>query len=88
MKATNTGSEHVAGAKVNRMASGAHEAVDKIADATNSAADTLSEKGHEMKALEERWLEKVRDYVEHNPVQSLGIALASGYLLSRITNNR
>lgn len=73
---------------MNRLASGAHEAVDKIADATNNAADTLNEKGQEMKALEERWLEKVRDYVENNPVQSLGIALASGYLLSRLTSNR
>jgi ElaB/YqjD/DUF883 family membrane-anchored ribosome-binding protein len=88
MKATNTGSEHVAGATVNRMASGAHEAVDRIADATNNAADSLNSKGREIKALEERWLEKVRDYVEHNPVQSLGIALASGYLLSRIISNR
>jgi ElaB/YqjD/DUF883 family membrane-anchored ribosome-binding protein len=90
MKATNTntGNEHAAGAAVNRMASSAHEAVDKIADATNQAADSLSDKGHEIKALEERWLEKVRDYVEHNPVQSLGIALASGYLLSRIISNR
>ena len=88
MKATNSGSEHVAGATVNRMASSAHEAVDKIADVTNQAADSLSDKGHEIKVLEERWLKKVRDYVEHNPVQSLGIALASGYLLSRIISNR
>ncbi|MDT8321634.1 MAG: hypothetical protein RQ826_14025 [Xanthomonadales bacterium] len=88
MKATNTGNEHAAGAAVDRMASGAHEAVDKIADATNHAADSLSSKGQEIKSLEERWLKKARDYVEHNPVQSLGIALASGYLLSRIISNR
>jgi ElaB/YqjD/DUF883 family membrane-anchored ribosome-binding protein len=70
------------------MASGAHDAVDRIADATNHAADSLNSKGQEIKALEERWLEKVRDYVEHNPVQSLGIALASGFLLSRILSSR
>jgi ElaB/YqjD/DUF883 family membrane-anchored ribosome-binding protein len=88
MRTSNTGSEHAAGAAVSRMASSAHEAVDRIADATNNAADSLNSKGHEIKALEERWLEKVRDYVEHNPVQSLGIALASGFLLSRIFSNR
>lgn len=88
MKGTNTGSEHVAGATVDRMASSAHGAVDKIADATNNAADSLSEKGHEIKMLEERWLKNVREYVEEHPVQSLGIALASGYLLSRIISNR
>lgn len=88
MKTSTTSSEHVAGAAVNRMASSAHEAVDRIADATNHAADSLSAKGHEIKLMEERWLKKVRDYVEHNPVQSLGIALASGYLLSRIISRR
>ena len=88
MKTTNTGNEHVAGATVNRMASSAHDTVDRIADATNQAADNLNSKGREIKALEERWLEKVRDYVEHNPVQSLGIALAGGFLLSRIISNR
>lgn len=88
MKATNTDREHVAGATVDRMASSAHDAVDRVADATNSAADSLSDKGHELKALEERWLKNVRAYVENNPVQSVGIALASGYLLSRIFSNR
>ena len=88
MKTSHTGNEHEAGTAVNRMASGAHEAVDKIADATTHAADSLNTKGREIKALEERWLEKVRDYVEHNPVQSLGIALAGGFLLSRIMSNR
>lgn len=78
----------MAGAAVNRMASSAHDAVDRIADATNHAADSLNSKGHEIKAFEERWLKKVRNYVEHNPVQSLGIALASGFLLSRIISNR
>lgn len=88
MNRTNTDSEHVAGATVDRMASSAHDAVDKIAGATNNAADSLSRKGQEIKALEERWLLKVRDYVQDNPVQSLGIAVASGYLLSRIFSNR
>ena len=73
---------------VSRVASGAHDTVDRIADATNQAADTLSTKGQEINELQERWLEKVREYVEDNPVQSLGIALASGFLLSRIISSR
>lgn len=88
MRASDSKSEHAAGAAVSRMASSAHEAVDKIADAATHAADSLDSKGQQMKALEERWLEKVREYVEHNPVQSLGIALASGFLLSRILSSR
>jgi len=88
MGTSRTDGEHMANAAVSRVASGAHDAVDKIADATNNAADTLSRKGHEIKLLEERWLKNVRAYVEENPVQSLGIALASGFLLSRIISNR
>lgn len=88
MRTSKTDGQHMANEAVSRMASGAHDAVDRVADATNHAADRLSSKGHEIKALEERWLEKVRDYVEHNPVQSLGIALASGFLLNRIISTR
>lgn len=88
MKTSNTDGEHIAGAAVSRMASNAHIAVDRIADATNQAADSLSDKGHEIKVMEERWLANIRNYVEHNPVQSLGIAIASGFLLSRIISNR
>lgn len=88
MRTSKTDGEHIAGAAVSRMASSAHDAVDRVADATNRAADSLNSKGQEIKAFEERWLKKVRNYVEHNPVQSLGIALASGFLLSRIISSR
>lgn len=88
MRTSKTDGEHVAGAAVGRMANSAHDAVDRIANATNNAADSLNSKGLEIKAFEERWLKKVRNYVELNPVQSLGIALASGYLLSRIISKR
>ncbi len=74
--------------RVDAMAAGAHEAVDWAADATNHATDSLSDTGHEMKAMEERWLAKVREYVQENPTTSLGIALAGGYLLSRIVRPR
>lgn len=76
--------EHVAHPKVDAIAAGAHEAVNWAADATNNATDNLSDTGHEMKAMQERWLTKTREYVQENPVTSIGIALAGGYLLSRI----
>lgn len=74
--------------KVDAIAAGAHEAVDWAANATNNATDSLSNTGHEMKAMEERWLAKVREYVQENPTTSLGIALAGGYFLSRILRSR
>lgn len=74
--------------RVDAMAAGAHEAVDWAANATNNATDSLSDTGHDMKAMEERWLAKVRGYVQENPTTSLGIALAGGYILSRILRSR
>lgn len=69
---------------VNRLASGAHEAVDRVAGATNQAAETLCAKRAKIKATEEQWLEDVRTYVQANPITALSMAVAGGYLLSRI----
>ncbi len=86
MKTTNN--EGAVGSAVDRLATGAHHAVDKIADATHSAAETLANKGHQAAELQEKWLQNLRGYVHDKPVQSIGIAVATGYLLSRIFSSR
>jgi len=73
---------------VERVTAGAHEAVDKIANASHHAADVLGEKGAQLQNLQEEWLADVRKYVNGHPVQSLGIAVAGGFLLSRLLRNR
>jgi ElaB/YqjD/DUF883 family membrane-anchored ribosome-binding protein len=83
-----TNNEAATGSAVNRLASGAHQAVDKIADATHHATDSLANKGHQAAQLQEKWLHNVRGYVHDHPVQSLGIAVVGGYLLSRILSSR
>lgn len=80
--------EHAVHKKVDAMAAGAHDAVDWAADATNSATDSLSDTGHELRAKQEKWLATAREYVQENPATSVGIALAGGYLLSRILRSR
>lgn len=67
---------------------GAHETVDKIADATHQAADAISEKGAQLQDLQEEWLKNARVYINDHPVQSVGIALAGGFLLSRLLSGR
>lgn len=84
---TNT-NEQAAHRKVDAIASGAHEAVDWAADATNNATANLSDKGHELKATQEKWMAQAREYMQENPATSFGIALAGGYLLSRILGSR
>jgi ElaB/YqjD/DUF883 family membrane-anchored ribosome-binding protein len=73
---------------VERVKAGTHEAVEKAADISRQAAETLSEKGEQMKHLEEQFLENCRTYVHDKPVVSLGIAVALGFLLSRLVSSR
>ena len=73
---------------VDRIASGAHQAVDKIASAAGQAAEALGVKGEQLKDVQARAMEQCRAYVAENPVTSLGIAIAAGFLLSRLLSSR
>jgi ElaB/YqjD/DUF883 family membrane-anchored ribosome-binding protein len=80
---------------IERVGERAHKAVDRATDAASSMAerlgehvDTLAEKRDELMELPETWLEGARDYVRENPVASIGIALAAGYLLHVLTRSR
>ncbi|MGM0429207.1 MAG: DUF883 family protein [Pseudomonadota bacterium] len=73
---------------VNKSANKAHDTIDKVADAAKHASDSLGEKGHDLKVTQEKWLATATDYVKDNPIKSLGIAVASGYLLSRVFRDR
>jgi ElaB/YqjD/DUF883 family membrane-anchored ribosome-binding protein len=65
-----------------------HDAVDKIAKATNQAADALEEKSERIKNAEEHMVSNCRSYIRDNPLTSLGAAVAAGFLLSRILSSR
>lgn len=88
MKTNTNKSDKVDHPRVDAIAAGAHEAVDWAADATNHASEGLDHTGHEMKEFQDKWLLKTREYVQENPVTSLGMALAGGYFLSRILRSR
>jgi len=73
---------------VDRITSGAHQAVDKIASAAGQAAETLGVKGEQLKNAQAQAMEQARIYVRENPLAALGIAVAAGYLLSRLLRFR
>lgn len=77
-----------AGPAVDRIASGAHQAVDKVASAAGQAAETLGVKGEQLRNAQVRAMEQARSYVRDHPVTSLGIAVAAGFLLSRLLRSR
>lgn len=66
----------------------AHGAVDKIADMTNQAVEAFGDKGKELQNAEKQLVADCRGYVRDNPVTSLGIAVAAGFLLSRLLSSR
>lgn len=69
---------------VDRVASGAHQAVDRIGSAAGQAAETLGAKGEQLMDAQSRAMEQCRGYVRDNPLASLGIAIAAGFVLSRL----
>ena len=73
---------------VDRLRSGAHSAVDKVANATTEAAEVMVQKGEQLKNVEQQFLENCRGYIHKNPVASLGIAVGAGFLLSRLMSSR
>lgn len=69
---------------VDRMASGAHAAVDTVAGAATHAAETLDVKGEQLKGAQKKLVESAQEYMRDHPAASLGIAMAAGYVLSRL----
>jgi ElaB/YqjD/DUF883 family membrane-anchored ribosome-binding protein len=73
---------------IDNVSHSAHEAVDKIASATSQAAEAIGEKGDQLKSAEQRMVNQCRGYIHDNPITSLGIAAAAGFLLSRLLSGR
>lgn len=73
---------------VDRMASGAHQTVDRIAGAASQAAGTFDLKSEQLMDAQARLTDNCRGYIQENPLASLGIAVAAGFLLSRLVSSR
>jgi ElaB/YqjD/DUF883 family membrane-anchored ribosome-binding protein len=81
---TTTGTQ----AQLDRMSETAHSAVDRAAQTAGEIAQRLGEKSDELLAMKEDYIQSTREYVRENPFAALGIALAAGYLLAKITSWR
>ena len=66
----------------------AHETVDTIANASNQAREAFDEKSDQLINAEQRLVKNCQGYIRENPITSLGIAVASGFLLSRLLSGR
>ena len=70
---------------LNKATARAHGAVDQIADAAAPAAQWLEEQGESLTTGGDKLVDSTCKYVAAHPLQSLGVALAAGYLISRLT---
>ena len=77
---------------VDNAASNVHKAFDKaadgIADATTRAAQALEEKAGQLKVAQSRLADRCRTQVRDQPITSIGVAVAVGFLLSWLLSRR
>lgn len=69
---------------VDRAARGAHDTVDRVADVASRTMDSLGERSGQLNETKDRMLAQTRAYVQMHPVATIGIAVAAGFLLSRL----
>lgn len=69
---------------IDRVASSAHQAVDKAVNVALPTAEWLSTKGENLKVTQERFIADARTYVTANPLKAVGMALAAGLLIGRL----
>jgi len=73
---------------IDRLTSTAHDAVERATSAAATAVDSLGAKGRQLLESRDEWMDTTRVYVREHPIAALGVALAAGYLLSRILSSR
>ena len=69
---------------IERVAAKAHQAVDKAVGAAGPTADWLAAQGENLNAAQKKLVEGSSTYVSANPLKAIGMALALGFLISRI----
>jgi ElaB/YqjD/DUF883 family membrane-anchored ribosome-binding protein len=69
---------------VDRIAKAAHQAVDSAAGVAAPAADWIVEQGEHLNEAQKKMVDDLCKYVSANPMKSVGIAVAAGFLLSRM----
>lgn len=73
---------------IEHLRASAHQAVDSAGGAATHAAGALGGKGDQLQDSGKRVVERAGGYVREHPVASLGLAVATGYLLSRLLSSR
>ena len=71
---------------VDRMSSAAHESVDKLADAAGNTADRFADQTRRVAEAPQRALQSTKGWVQDQPLEAVGAALAIGFIIGRLTS--
>ena len=74
------------GTTLNQLSDVAQQTVDRVTDAASQAAQRLSVHTDELWELQQRAMDSTRSYVRDHPIAAIGIAIAVGLLLARLTS--
>lgn len=69
---------------VEHAAQGAHSAVDKMSGMANRSAEALDLKSEQFGEAKDELIRATQQYLKAHPMASIGIAVAAGYVLSRV----
>jgi len=72
---------------LNKAAARVHGAVNRVSDAAAPAAQWLEEQREALSTTGDKLIDSTCKYVAAHPLQSLGLALAAGYLASLLTRS-
>lgn len=79
---------------IGRIAQSAHETIDRLAETAaphvnrlqeSLSGDALHQRADQVRELRDEWTESLRETVRENPLAAVGIALAVGVLIARLT---
>ncbi len=70
------------------LVSGVHDAVERLSHVVTQAADKVESSGESIKDAQARATRCSRNYIREKPLTSIGIAIASGYLLGWALRHR
>lgn len=73
---------------VDRLASSAHAGVDKVSGALGDASARMEEKSRQLSEAYRHFADTGRDYVRTSPATSLLVAVAAGFVLSKLLGRR
>lgn len=75
-------------ANIDRAASAAQQTVDRLASSAQAAKERLAASGEQWAEQGQQYLEQTREAVRANPLAAVGIAVAAGMLLAKLTSRR